>query len=231
MDKRDFDDIMLGGEDMRGRDSKKMLLLIIAIVVLVLAIAIIVIAMGNAKGGSNDTIVVDSPTSADSQIPGGGFSNVPLDEGGSEDRFDQIVRDIKNNTEPDNAPSAPVSQPEPPKATMPSKPKAPTKVATATTRPSGATITSTPRRTMNRLNNGDIAENGYYLQVGAFSKTPNRAFLDNLNNYSYRIQEIMINSNVITRYLGGPYKSRDEAQRDFDRVARDIWTPVYLLVQ
>ena len=84
---------------------------------------------------------------------------------------------------------------------------------------------------MNRLNNGDIAENGYYLQVGAFSKTPNRAFLDNLNNYSYRIQEIMINSNVITRYLVGPYKSRDEAQRDFDRVARDIGTPVYLLVQ
>ena len=41
----------------------------------------------------------------------------------------------------------------------------------------------------------------------------------------------MINSNVITRYLVGPYKSRDEAQRDFDRVARDIGTPVYLLVQ
>lgn len=231
MEKRDFDDIMLGGDDMRGRDSsKKMLLLIIAIVVLVLAIAIIVIAMGNAKGGGNDTIVVDSPTSADSQIPGGGFSSMGIDSAG-EDRFDEIVRDIKNNTEPDNAPSAPVSQPEPPKATMPSKPKAPTKVATATTRPSGATITSTPRRTMNRLNNGDIAENGYYLQVGAFSKTPNRAFLDNLNNYSYRIQEIMINSNVITRYLVGPYKSRDEAQRDFDRVARDIGTPVYLLVQ
>lgn len=231
MEKRDFDDIMLGGDDMRGRDSsKKMLLLIIAIVVLVLAIAIIVIAMGNAKGSGNDTIVVDSPTSADSQIPGGGFSSMGIDSAG-EDRFDEIVRDIKNNTEPDNAPSAPISQPEPPKATMPSKPKAPTKVATATTRPSGATITSTPRRTMNRLNNGDIAENGYYLQVGAFSKTPNRAFLDNLNNYSYRIQEIMINSNVITRYLVGPYKSRDEAQRDFDRVARDIGTPVYLLVQ
>lgn len=230
MEKRDFDDIMLGGEDIRSKDSKKMLLLIIAIVVLVLAIAIIVVAMGNAKGGNNDTIVVDSPTSADSNIPGGGFSSVDIDNAG-EDRFDQIVRDIKNSTEPDSTPSAPVTQPEPPKATMPSKPKDPAKVATATTRPSGATITSTPRRTMNRLNNGDIAENGYYLQVGAFSKTPNRAFLDNINNYSYRTQEIMINSNVITRYLVGPYKSRDEAQRDFDRVARDIGTPVYLLVQ
>ncbi len=229
MEKRDFDDIMLGGEDVRGRDSKKMLLLIIAIVVLVLAIAIIVVAMGNAKGGG-ETIVVDSPTSADANIPGGGFSSVDIDNSG-EDRFDQIVRDIKNSTEPEN--TTPVPQPEPPKATMPQKPA---KVATAT-RPSGATITSTTRsgtttrRTMNRLNNGDIAENGYYLQVGAFSKTPNRAFLDNLNNYSYRIQEIMINSNVITRYLVGPYKSREEAQRDYDRVSQDIGKPVYLLVQ
>lgn len=225
MDKRDFDDIMLGGEDVRSKDSKKMLLLIIAIVVLVLAIAIIVIAMGNTKGGG-DTIVVDSPTSADSNIPGGGFNTVDVDSA-NEDRFDQIVRDIKNSTDPENTqlPSAPISQPEPPKATMPQK--QPTRVATAT-RP---TITSTPRRTMNRLNNGDIAENGYYLQVGAFSKTPNREFLNNLGNYSYRIQEIMINSNVITRYLVGPYKSREDAQKDYDRVARDIATPVYLLVQ
>lgn len=226
MDKRDFDDIMLGGDDVRGRDSKKMLLLIIAIVVLVLAIAIIVVAIGNTKGGG-ETIVVDSPTSADSNIPGGGFSSVDIDNS-SEDRFDQIVRDIKNSTEPEN--TAPAIQPEPPKATMAQKPA---KVAT-TTRPSGATITSTTRgttRTMNRLNNGDIAENGYYLQVGAFSKTPNRAFIDSLNNYSYRTQEIMINSNVITRYLVGPYKSREEAQRDYERVSRDVAKPVFLLVQ
>ena len=204
MDKRDFDDIMLGGEDLRGRDSKKMLLLIIAIVVLVLAIAIIVVAMGNSKKGSGEAIVIDSPTSADTNIPGGGFNNVPLDDAASEDRFDQIVRDIKNSTEQDNAP---IVQPEPPKATMPNKPSTPTRVAT-TTKPSAVASASTPpRRTMNRLNNGDIAENGYYLQVGAFSKTPNRAFLDTLNNYSYRTQEIMINSNVITRYLVGPYRS------------------------
>lgn len=230
MEKRDFDDIMLGGEDVRGRDSKKMLLLIIAIVVLVLAIAIIVIAMGNAKSG-NETIVLDSPTSADANIPGGGFSSVDIDNA-SEDRFDKIVRDIKNSTEPDSTiPSAPVAQPEPPKATIPPKPTQAPKVAITSTPKKSSAITSTPRRTMNRLNNGDIAENGYYLQVGAFSKTPNRAFLDNLNNYSYRVQEIMINSNVITRYLVGPYKSREEAQRDFDRVSQDIGRPVYLLVQ
>lgn len=222
-DKRDFDDIMLGGDDMRGKDSKKMFMLIIAIVVLVLAIAIIVIAMNNQK--SDEQIVVDStPISADSNVPGGDFNNINIDSTG-EDRFDQIVRDIKNSTETENISSTPIAQPEPPKATMPQKP-------IASTTKSPVAIKPTERRTVNRLNNGDLAENGYYLQVGAFSKTPNKAFIDSINNYSYRIQEIMINSSVITRYLVGPYKSREEAQRDYDRVSRDVATkPVYLLVQ
>lgn len=222
-EKRDFDDIMLGGDDMRGKDNKKMLLLIIAIVVLVLAIAIIVIAMTNQK--SSETIVVDStPTSIDGNITGGDFSTMNIDSTG-EDPFEQIVRDIKNSTEQENANATPPVTQEP-KVTMPQKPK---QVATATTKPA---ITSSPRRTVNRLSNGDLAENGYYLQVGAFSKTPNKAFIDSINNYSYRIQEIMINSSVITRYLVGPYKSREEAQRDYERVSKDIATkPVYLLVQ
>lgn len=224
-EKREFDDIMLGGDDMRGKDSKKMLLLIIAIVVLVLAIAIIMVAMSNQK--SSEPIVVNTqPTGvADSAIPGGEFQsdfNSMNIENNNEDRFDQIVRDIKNNTEPEPVAPEPIAQPEP-KATIPSKP------AATTPKPR---VVSTPRRTINRLNNGDLAENGYYLQVGAFSKTPNRAFIDSINNYSYRIQEIMINSIVITRYLVGPYKSREEAQRDYERVSRDIATkPVYLLVQ
>lgn len=222
-EKRDFDDIMLGGDDMRGKDNKKMLLLIIAIVVLVLAIAIIVIAMTNQK--SSETIVVDStPTGIDGNITGGDFSTINIDSTG-EDPFEQIVRDIKNSTEQENANATPPVTQEP-KVTMPQKPK---QVATATTKP---VITSSPRRTVNRLSNGDLAENGYYLQVGAFSKTPNKAFIDSINNYSYRIQEIMINSSVITRYLVGPYKSREEAQRDYERVSKDIATkPVYLLVQ
>ncbi|MGX2981558.1 SPOR domain-containing protein [Helicobacter sp. 23-1045] len=225
MEKREFDDIMLGGDDMRGKDSKKMLLLIIAIVVLVLAIAIIMVMMSN-KG--SETIVVDNQPQAPIEVPGGDFSPMPIDNSTdiSGDRFDEIVRDIKNNTEPESMeqmPSAPIRV-ETPKATIP--PKAPS----ATT--PKVVVSTAPRRTTNRLNNGDIAENGYYLQVGAFSKTPNRAFLDSLNNYSYRIQEIMINSNVITRYLVGPYKSREDAQRDYERVSRDIATkPVYLLVQ
>lgn len=224
-EKRDFDDIMLGGDDMRGKDSKKMILLIIAIVVLVLAIAIIVIAMNNQK--STEPIVVNSPTNIDNNIPGSDFNTINIDNTGEEDIFDQIVRDIKNNTEPESVSQSPIPQ-EQPRATMPQKPKP----ATTQTKTPIAIQTTTPRRTVNRLSNGDLAENGYYLQVGAFSKTPNKAFLDSINNYSYRIQEIMINSSVITRYLVGPYKSREDAQKDYERVSRDIATkPVYLLVQ
>ena len=97
-------------------------------------------------------------------------------------------------------------------------------------------ITSKPKvqpskplaNSMPKNNNGDIAENGVYLQVGAFSKTPNKQFLNSINKYSYRVQEIMINSKVITRYLIGPYPNRNAAQKDVSSISRDITTPVLL---
>lgn len=231
-DKRELNDILIGGDDSRSKDNKKLIVLIIGIVVLVLAIAIIAIAMTNTK--SNETIVVDSTTTkADANLPQNDFTNMNVDNS-DEDRFEQIVRDMKKNTESTPSantqppiatqPAQPVIRQEAPKATMPNKPA---RVAPTTT--SKPIITTTPRR--NTLNNGDIAESGYYLQVGAFSKTPNKDFINSINKYSYRVQEIMINSNVITRYLVGPYTSREEAQKDFDRVNRDIARPVFLQVQ
>ncbi|RDU62288.1 SPOR domain-containing protein [Helicobacter sp. MIT 14-3879] len=225
-DKRELNDILIGGEDHKTKESKKLILLIVGIVILVLAISIIVIAMTNTK---EDTIVVNHTEKVDGNIP---KEFTPINVDNDEDRFEQIVRDIKNNsgsldnnTTSNNVLQTETINTEPPKkATMPQK----IDRASSTIKP---IITSTPKRNVNRLNNGDIAENGYYLQVGAFSKTPNKSFINSLNNYSYRIQEIMINSNVITRYLIGPYSSREEAQMDFDRVSREIAKPVFLQVQ
>lgn len=230
-DKRELNDILIGGDDVRAKDNKKLIVLIIGIVVLALAITIIVVAMTNTK--NNETIVVDTATTkADANLPQNDFTNIKVDNS-DDDRFEQIVRDMKNNagtsdtnTQPPviTQPAQPVIKQEPSKITMPNKPA---RTATATT--SKPIITSIPRR--NTLNNGDIAESGYYLQVGAFSKAPNKDFISSINKYSYRIQEIMINSNVITRYLVGPYSSREDAQKDFDRVNRDIARPVFLQVQ
>ncbi|MDE6886472.1 MAG: SPOR domain-containing protein [Helicobacteraceae bacterium] len=232
-DKRELNDILLGGEDVKSKESKKLVMLIIAIVVLIIAIAIIAMLM--SSGNKNEeTIVVDSTEKVDANIPQGTFNPINIDTNNEEEKFEQIVREIKNkqnlSEQTPNIPQMPqvpeaVQQPQ--KATMPSKPAS----STRTTNTPKSIVTTTKRPTMNRANNGDIAENGYYLQVGAFSKTPNREFLNNIDNYSYRIQEVMINSNVITRYLVGPYPSREAAQRDYDNIAREIAKPVHTQVQ
>lgn len=234
-DKRELNDILIGGEDSRARQTKKLILLIVAIVILVLAIAIIALSM---TGSNEEETIIIGTENANPALPNSSFDNVPVNNT-EEDQFEKIVQEIKarqqnNATETASVPAAPAIPPEAPKATMPNKSAQQAPRAVVSSQPRVASATTSNRQTASRAfrgNNGDIAESGYYLQVGAFSKTPNKAFLDNLNKYSYRIQEIMINSKVITRYLVGPYSSRDEAQRDYNNVARDITTPVFLEVQ
>ncbi len=229
-DKRELNDILVGGEEYKTRQSKKLILLIIGIVVLILACVIIAISMTSKN---NETIVVGESENVDPALPTGSFNNVPVEN--DEDKFEQIVREIKAKQQNEGSqsaqtPVAPITPTQEPKVTMPDR-----KEVVASSKPT--ITTSNPQTTREqqtsvyRGNNGNIAERGYYLQVGAFSKTPNKDFLDKINKYSYRIQEIMINSKVITRYLIGPYASRDAAQRDYNNVVRDIATPVHLQVE
>lgn len=222
--KRELNDILISGDENKVRDSKKLVLLIIAIVVLLIIMAIIVMLMSQ----NNDETIVLPSQAVDTNIPNDGFSNVPVDTGAQEERFEEIVKEIKNrqNAIEPTTPQAPQIQA--PQAQAP-KPAAPKPQAQA---PKPA-IKATPKPSLsvqNRLNNGDIAENGYYLQVGAFSRTPSREFLNNIDKYSYRIQEVMVNSNIITRYLVGPYPSKAAAEKDFASVAQNIAKPVHLRV-
>lgn len=230
-DKRELNDILMGGDDIKSKQSKKIIVLIIGIVVLILAIVIITITMTSSE---TDEIIISGKENVNTDLPKDSFNNVPVTN--EEDQFEKIVQEIKarqkNNDTQTNTPIAPVTStlsPEVPKVTMPNKAQQPPK-AIVTSKPKIATATTQAQNNM-RGNNGDIAENGFYLQVGAFSKSPNKEFLDNINKYSYRVQEIMINSKVIKRYLIGPYISRDAAQKDYNNVARDVTTPVHLEVQ
>lgn len=58
---------------------------------------------------------------------------------------------------------------------------------------------------------GSVATKGSYLQVGVFSKEPNKALLKMLKKYPYRTLNITINNQVLTKYLVGPFKSRTQA--------------------
>ena len=230
-DKRELNDILIGGEDVKSKNTKKLILLIISIVVLIIAIALIAL---NLSSNNEEEVIVDvNSPGLEATIPSNDeFNNVPINDDSIQ--FEQIVKEIRSRQQnaPESSnpiPSAPVSSNNENEVKM----QMPNRVPQT----SSTHITSQPRvqepaaTSMPRGNNGDIAENGIYLQVGAFSKTPNKQFLDSINRYSYRIQEIMINSKVITRYLIGPYPSRNAAQRDVNSVSRDITKPVLLEIR
>ncbi len=56
----------------------------------------------------------------------------------------------------------------------------------------------------------------YYLQVGAFMNTPNKAFLQTLKTFSYKLEK----RDVLTHYLIGPYKSKEEALEHINYIAK-----------
>lgn len=60
---------------------------------------------------------------------------------------------------------------------------------------------------------GEVAAAGSYLQIGVFSKTPGQELQKLLKKHSYRIQEVWVNEQKLTKYLVGPFKNRSEASR------------------
>lgn len=230
-DKRELNDILIGGDDGKSSQSKKVIFLIIGIVVLIIAIIAIIISMLNSSTKPETIVLNKGKENVDITIPqdSNTLNNIPINES-EEDKFEKIVEEIKSQYQQNNT-TTEKPQEIMPKATIPVKKperKPPTTIQQSKQQQ------KTPQqqiRVINRSNNGDIATSGYYLQVGAFSKVPNKDFIDKVNIYSYRIQEILINSKVITRYLIGPYKSKAEAQKDFANVSRDIATPIHLQIQ
>lgn len=81
------------------------------------------------------------------------------------------------------------------------------------------------------IKNGSNATVGHYLQVGVFNKTPNKAFLDKIKKYSYRTQTSVLNGESVTKYLIGPYKSRNEASKDIADITSNLTKPVYTQIK
>lgn len=235
-DKRELNDILIGGDDVKTSSTKKLILLVVAIIVLIIAI----VAIASVLFGSNEEeIVVNDINNANNSVQEAPvpFEAPPADN--DADQFEKIVQEIRARQNASSqttipVPSAPIISEPSTEATekikMPSKTPEPATRITSQPKPKSKPATSNVV-SYNRTNNGDIAENGYYLQVGAFTRQPNRDFLDSIDKYSYRTQEIMVNSKVITRYLVGPYNSRNAAQRDVKAVSRDITTPVLVEIK
>lgn len=67
---------------------------------------------------------------------------------------------------------------------------------------------------------------GFYLQVGVFGGTPQSSFLNKLKKYSYKTDKVQRGGKTLTRYLIGPFSSRENAQDKIEQITHDINKPV-----
>lgn len=97
-------------------------------------------------------------------------------------------------------------------------------------KPKQKSTATTPVKTSS-AKNGSAASPGHYLQIGAFTKTPNKEFLEKISKYNYRTQTSLINGQTITKYLIGPYQSRTDANRDVLKITTEIGKPVHIQIK
>ncbi len=78
-----------------------------------------------------------------------------------------------------------------------------------------------------KVNSKTTLTKGYYLQVGVFAHTPNKAFLQAFNQFPHKIED----RGATKRYLIGPYKSKQEALMHADEVSKKMTKPVVIEVR
>lgn len=129
-----------------------------------------------------------------------------------------------SSTQPQQKPQATAKPAQP---TKPTPVAQPTQVAQAPAQPQATTPQPRPQPTpsanVDKSKNGQVAQKGHYIQVGSFENTPNKDFLNKINNYSYRVY----GAQNTTKYLIGPYDSRTDANRDMLKVKTDMGDQVF----
>jgi len=68
---------------------------------------------------------------------------------------------------------------------------------------------------------------GYFIQIGAFTKEPNRNLLNNISNkgYSYTVYQLTIKGKLYNKVLIGSYKSRSDALSKLSKIKSDFNNP------
>ncbi|MCK0499710.1 SPOR domain-containing protein [Helicobacter pylori] len=59
---------------------------------------------------------------------------------------------------------------------------------------------------------------GYYLQIGVFSNTPSKDFLQTLKTFPYQMEK----KDSLAHYLIGPYKTKEEALKQLENAAKNF---------
>jgi len=74
--------------------------------------------------------------------------------------------------------------------------------------------------------------NGYFIQIGAFTKAPNKNLLKDITRkgYNYTVYQLMIKDKLYNKVLIGSYKTRADAMKKLNQVKLDFKNPnAYIL--
>jgi len=86
-------------------------------------------------------------------------------------------------------------------------------------------VTQTPKQQTT-----DEIRSGYYIQVGSFSRTPNKKFIAKIESYNYThaVQNVKVNGKSVNRLMIGPYTTRDLAKRDLLNIKNKLNKDAYI---
>jgi len=252
-DRKELSEILLGNKK-TTTDGKKSVFVVIAALVI---FGIAAFAVWKFLSGKQERLAIQSPTEVIDpgamkplDLNGGEFGNdlsgfdtfgsnepSPFDMNNfgntapAQDKNSDIDNVIRNITQtPPNQPPR-VVQPTPqPQTLQPQAQQSQQRVVPAqapTSAPRQAT--SQPSSiTSNASKNGSAPTRGFYWQLGSFANQPAPEFLSLVKKYSYRIQRAQKDQVTISRYLLGPYNSRDEApaREEVARIFKENPVPV-----
>ncbi len=87
-----------------------------------------------------------------------------------------------------------------------------------------------PSDLFNKTRVGSVPS-GYYIQVGATSRFPDRRFLNKIKaaGFDYAIQTVNRNGRKIKKVLVGPYSSRSQAKRHLSKAKSQLASGAYIL--
>lgn len=74
--------------------------------------------------------------------------------------------------------------------------------------------------------------NGYFIQIGAFTKAPNKNLLKSITakGYSYKVHQLTIKGRLYNKVLIGPFSNRADATKKLSQVKLDFKNPnAYIL--
>jgi DedD protein len=243
-EEQEYSDIMLGkSSSTNAANKKKYLILGLVLVILFLLTIIIIRLLTNDSVEKNDSFAKKEDNGTTQQV---------LDNGNIEEQYQKIINEKLKNIQEENQKDLAANEAaneklnlkeiEQKETVTPVK-KEETKpdvfdVKKAETKP---VVTSKPKPIVKKIAPKKVVKpvvskakvttstttskpKGTFVQIGAFSKTPNDKYLDSITKkgFKYKIYKVSINNKMFHKVLIGPYNSRGQAKLAIDKIKKQL---------